>query len=418
MFWVALATAIMMLSGEGDDTRAILALITGLRQAITHTVPAEARREQALRAITEFEQAFTKHREQLQLFGKCLEAADRNYHATHADYEACSARLEPQRIALRHVLDSVQHEYEAALSPAERAGVVQSVTALPQAWILDPALATEAAQGHLQPTSPARLRGVEGVAAQRHLTLPRNVVSVVYGPLGPTTFGQRYPSAIIDAGTSLAHAKVAGSNAPGAAAQDEWYTRLGVRFGLFDDIEAGALFLPLRLAPDFAFDPILVFLTQQFRLEALDIALRLSFQTPGDTGWALSPGVLLGARGRQLAFQAGVLLPMELGTFREPRSPLVGFNAPLRVTWNLVPTFFVSADTGLAYDQFDVPDGITVPLGFGAGYTLLAGSRLIEFTTSLTWDRWWLPSQPNDVSAFQFGIFRVALGATLYFQAL
>ena len=418
MFWVALATAIMMLSGEGDDTRAILALLTGLRQAIAQTVPAEARREQALRAITQFEQAFAKHREELQVFGKCLEAADRNYHATRADYQACTARLEPQRIALRQVLDSVQHDYETALSPEERAGIVQNVSALPQAWILDPALATEAAQGHLQDASRARFRGVEGVAAQRHLTLPRNVVSVVYGPLGPTTFGQRYPSRIIDAGTSLAHADVAGSGTAAAAAQDVWYTRLGVRFGLFDDIEAGALFLPLRLAPDFAFDPILVFLTQQFRLDALDIALRLSFQTPGDTGWALSPGVALGTRGRQLAFQAAVLLPMELGTFREPQSPLVGLNVPLRVTWNVVPSFFVSADTGVAYDQFDVSDGLTVPLGFGAGYTLLAGSRLIEFTTSFTWDRWFLPSRPNDVSAFQFGVFRVGFGATLYFQAL
>ena len=35
MFWVALATAIMMLSGEGDDTRAIGLLIAGLRDAIT-----------------------------------------------------------------------------------------------------------------------------------------------------------------------------------------------------------------------------------------------------------------------------------------------------------------------------------------------------------------------------------------------
>jgi hypothetical protein len=96
----------------------------------------------------------------------------------------------------------------------------------------------------------------------------------------------------------------------------------------------------------------------------------------------------------------------------------VGLNAPVRVIWNVVPTFFLSADSGVAYDNLSQADRATVPLGFGAGYALLAGSRLVEFTTSFTWDYWLLPSQPNDASAFQFTTFRVALGATFSFQAL
>jgi hypothetical protein len=108
----------------------------------------------------------------------------------------------------------------------------------------------------------------------------------------------------------------------------------------------------------------------------------------------------------------------EVGTFGEPRSPSIGLNAPLRLIWSLVPSFFLTAETGVAYDDLSSADALTIPLGFGAGYTLLAGSRLLELTTSFTWDYWLLPGQANDVSAFQFGAFRVALGASLSFQAL
>jgi hypothetical protein len=191
-----------------------------------------------------------------------------------------------------------------------------------------------------------------------------------------------------------------------------------VRFGLFDDFEAGALFLPFELAPEFHFDSVLVFLSQQFRFDAFDLAIRFSFQTPGDTGWALAPGVVLGTHGRHIALQVGAFVPMELGTFGEPTAPRVGLNAALRVVVNLVPSFFLTGETGVAYDNLSAPDLLTIPLGFGAGYSLLAGSRLFEFTASFTWDHWLQPSRPNDLAPFQFGAFRVALGASMSFQAL
>jgi hypothetical protein len=413
MFWVALATAIMMLSGEGDDTRAITALLAGVRQAVAAHVPDQARRTDALRAVALFEQAFVKHRHELQEFGRCVDAADRKYRATGADYAACVERIEAQRATLRGTLARVQREYDSALSETERAAILDSISSLPEAWVLDPTLTTDRAA---TPGIGQRFRGLEGVAAQRHLTLPRNVVSIVYGPLTPATFGQRYPSKIIDGGTSYARASRAGS-APGGTS-DEWFTRLGVRFGLFDDFEAGALFLPFELAPNFRFDSVLVFLTQQFRFDAFDLAIRFSFQTPGDTGWALAPGLVLGTHGRRLALQVGAFLPMEVGTFGEPKAPRVGLNALLRVIWNLMPSFFLTGETGVASDDLSAPDLLTIPLGFGVGYNLLAGSRLLEFTASFSWDHWLLLGQPHDSAALQFGAFRIALGASMSFQAL
>lgn len=414
MFWVALATAIMMLSGEGDDTRAILALLGGLRAAITQTVDAGPRRSRALDAVTRFERAFETHRALLKEFGACVEAADRKYGATRDDYAACSGKLEAGRPAISRAIEEAQRSYDDALDDSERERIAEIITGLPDAWVLDPTLD---AQPHASAVSARRFRGLEGVAAQRHLTLPRNVVGLVYGPLGPATFGQRYPSKVIDGGTSYRHERWAGADAS-EPTTNEWFTRFGVRFGLFDDIEAAALFLPFELAPDFRFDSVTVALTDQLRLEDLDVGLRFSFQTPGDTGWAVAPGVTVGHRGRRLALQAGALVPMEVGSFKERKPARFGFFAPARLTYNLLPSVFVTADSGLAHDDFDHAETVSVPLGFGAGYTLLAGSRLVEFTASFTWDDFLVPGRPNGMSAFQPAVFRTAFGASMYFQAL
>ena len=400
MFWVALATAIMMLSGEGDDVRAIAALVEGLQQSISVHVEDDARRARALDAVEDFATAFARHREELQAFGDCVEAVDRRYDATRADYDACEGRVEADRARLKERLVWVQREYEAAVEPDERARIAQDLFVLPEAWVLDPTLAAS--------TAPHRFRGLEGTAARRHLTLPRNVVGIVFGPLLPSTFGQRFPSRIVDAGTSYAQ----------DGTDPTINTRLGCRFGLFDDIEGGAVFLPFEVSPDFHFEPVLAYVTKQYRLEHTNLAFRISLQTPGELGWSLAPGGLLGVPGQRLALQAGAFLPMELGTFKEAQAGHAGFNAPVRATLQVARALWLTGETGFAYDDFSVADSLSVPLGFGAGYTLLAGSRLIELTGSFTWDHFVQPGQPDDRSFVQPESFRAAVGASMYFQAL
>lgn len=403
MLWVALATLIMMLTGEIYDTRAIAKLFAALRESITDSVPDEAARAKALHAAAGFEQAFETHRLQLVAFAECIDRADHDYRATQSDYTACAERAQAERAALRRSLAALQIEYQASLSPEQHALVLRALRARPEARLLDPALAVEPAS-----RARRRSRGIEGVATQRHLTLPRNVVSIVYGPLVPSTFGQRYPSRIIDAGTSYAR---------DGDADAEWYTRVGIRIGLFDDVEASVV-LPFQLAPEFDFDPALIVLSQQIRLDAVDVVLRLSFQSPGDTGWAFSPAAIVKLRGRWLAFQAGLLAPMEIGTVRSPRAPVGGFNVPLRLTWNVLPALFLIAESGLAYENLERSDGLAVPLGFGAGYTVLAGSRLFEITGSWSFDRWLVPEREAGEPSVDWSAFRVQLGASFYFKAL
>jgi hypothetical protein len=176
--------------------------------------------------------------------------------------------------------------------------------------------------------------------------------------------------------------------------------------------------MPLQLSPKFHFDPVLIAFTQQFRLPGFDLAVRASFTTPGDTGWGLNPGLMLALPGRRIAARVGFFVPMEVGTLREKISPLVGLNAPLRVTWNLVPSFFLSAESGVAYDHLTQRGALEVPLGFGAGYTLLAGSKVIDLATSFTWDHWLLPDPESGAARLDGHAFRIAFGASLYFQAL
>jgi len=417
MLWVALATAIMLLSGEltreGDGSQAVAELIAGFRRAITSVVPATPRRTQALRAVERFEQAFATHRQDLQAFGACVEAADRKYRATEADYAACNVRIEAQRVVLHHVLVGAQHDYEAALAPAEREQIARVVMALPEARVLRQADASVATGDSI---SASRFRGVEGVAAQRHLTLPRNVMSIVYGPLGTPTLGQRYPSYVVDGGTTFARHRYRGGT-PAPDAPDVWSTRAGVRFGMFDDFEAAALFLPFELSPDLDIDPVLVVFTQQFRFEWFDVGLRASFLTPADIGWSIAPGATLRVRSRRLALHAGVFGGMQVGTVRKPEPFVAGLNAPLRLTYNVLPFVFLSAESGFAYDDLSVPGGGVIPLGFGAGYDWLVGSSLVEFAASFTWDDLLLP-KPNGRSIVQFGVYRVTIGASVSFQAL
>src|SRR6478735_2548949 len=415
MLWVALATAIMLLSGElgreADDGATLALLLAAMRKSTIQDVADSPRRAAALRALASFELGLAAYRRQLATFKACIAAADNEYGATRADYDACSQPLESERANLRASLVTAQQDYEAAVTQAERARVAQAVLALPEARLLDPAQASK------KSPLPSRSRGVEGVLTERHPTLPRNVVAVVYGPLSSATFGQRFPSRIIDGGTSYAHLNQSLADATGAE-PDLWHMRGGARVGMFDDFEAGALFMPLQLAPKFHYDPVLIFFTQQLRFQSVDLAIRASFETPGDTGWGINPGLLLARPGRSMAARLGVFLPMEVGTLRQKIAPIVGLNVPLRLTWSLIPSVFVSLDSGLAYDHLARQGELELPLGLGAGYSLLAGSKLIDITASFTWDHFLVPAPPQGEARVEWQAYRIAFGASLYFQAL
>jgi hypothetical protein len=112
------------------------------------------------------------------------------------------------------------------------------------------------------------------------------------------------------------------------------------------------------------------------------------------------------------------MVPLEVGTLRDKIDPVVGINAPLRVVWNVVPSFFVSADSGVAYDHLANRGELTVPLGFGIGSSLLTGAKVIDLGATFNWDHWLLPDPAQGSARLEWKAYRIAFGASMYFQAL
>ena len=127
MLWVALATAIMLLSGElsreADDGAILAALIAALRKATIQEVPDAPRRAAALRALTTFEAGLTAYRRQLVTFKACIAAADSKYGAVQADYDACSGPLVSERASLRASLAMLSSGARAADTATGRGGM-------------------------------------------------------------------------------------------------------------------------------------------------------------------------------------------------------------------------------------------------------------------------------------------------------
>ena len=89
MFWVALSTLLMVMTGQGDDTFVFREFLENLRDGIEQHVTDPGRRARALGVVDDTSQKFRTHREKVNEIGVCLERADRRYQVTAADYEQC-----------------------------------------------------------------------------------------------------------------------------------------------------------------------------------------------------------------------------------------------------------------------------------------------------------------------------------------
>ena len=89
MFWVALSTLLMVMTGQGDDTYVFREFLENLRDGIEQHVTDPARRQRALDIVDDTAEAFRTHRERVNVIGTCVERADRTYKVTAADYERC-----------------------------------------------------------------------------------------------------------------------------------------------------------------------------------------------------------------------------------------------------------------------------------------------------------------------------------------
>lgn len=262
------------------------------------------------------------------------------------------------------------------------------------------------------PELPAGYRrpGLGGAWAKRHLTAPMNSLVLVAGPGQNPLFGQRFDQKVVDGGGQFS--RVGSEGNPGAdlpALEDQWWTRIGVVFGLTEDWEAGALFLPFQWKPKFDWSNILVYVTRGWRFKAADIGARFSFQTPGGEQFTFNPSMpVLIRAGDRTRIDTGIFVPFSA------RNPWVGLNVPLRVTLNATPHAFVGVESGFVEPRFDVDHDMAVPLGALAGYTLLFGPSVVDVTATFNWDNLWLVDPAPNVEEIQTGAYRVVFGLSVH----
>lgn len=255
-----------------------------------------------------------------------------------------------------------------------------------------------------------RRPGLEGAWNERHLTTPMNSLRLIAGPGQPVLLGDRVSGQIVEGGGQFIREHGAGAE---AQAGDQWWFRGGVDFGLTEDWEAGAMFLPLKFAPDLELANVTAFVTRGFRFESWDFGVRLSFLTPGFKAydlraWAFNPGVPFLVRAGPARIDAGVFVPITT------RDGGVGLNAPVRATVNLGPRFFVGVETGFFEQRFDGTSKATLPLGALAGYTDLFRNKVADITADFAWDDFYQPSPAAGRDALELRRYRVGLGLVVH----
>jgi hypothetical protein len=247
-----------------------------------------------------------------------------------------------------------------------------------------------------------RRPGLEGKWSRRHLTTPVNVMRMIFGPGQPPLMGDRFAEQNVDGGPQFVRTP---------SGEDEWWLRGTVGFGLTKEWEAGAVFLPFKLAPDFDFSQITVFVTRGFRFENWDLGIRLSFQTPRFNEddlrvWLLNPGIPILYRSDFFRFDAAFFVPFAT------RDWTAGVTVPMRASVSVSPHVFFGMESGFAERNFDHDSEAVVPLGALAGYTALFGSRVVDFTAMVSWDSFYSPNADGD--AFDVKSFRVGAGFVLH----
>lgn len=127
MFWVGLATLIMLISGTGDDTREFRKRVKVMHGAIEELVPNDDRRAAAQQALDATGRAFLDHRARLDEMSQCIGKADASYHATTEVYSACLRQLDEVWKESTAQFLSAEENFRAALTPQELAGVQEKL---------------------------------------------------------------------------------------------------------------------------------------------------------------------------------------------------------------------------------------------------------------------------------------------------
>lgn len=119
MFWLGVATLLMMVSGSGDDTRAFRERARALKEALAQLVSDPVRSQTAIRTVEAIEAEFRRHRDRLHVAQTCLEKADRDFRATPETYARCTVGLDQESARTTTTFIAAEKRLRAAVTADE-----------------------------------------------------------------------------------------------------------------------------------------------------------------------------------------------------------------------------------------------------------------------------------------------------------
>jgi hypothetical protein len=197
---------------------------------------------------------------------------------------------------------------------------------------------------------------------------------------------------------------------------------LGAHFGILDDLEVGAVVLPIDFAPDFRYGNPRVEGTFRFLKGTVEMGARLRATIAtesGASGVILEPGLPMLFHITEAArLDTGVFVPMAFGAGVGPFSAgghtVVGVNIPVQFIYDVIPELHIGARTGLGMVDFGhAGESFYIPLGLVAGYAI--GNEkgpLVDIDPFFTFPYFAIPGSSGDkvVTA----LWQTGVTATVY----
>ena len=218
--------------------------------------------------------------------------------------------------------------------------------------------------------------------------------------------------------------------------------QVGATFGVTDNLEVGALVLPLQFTNPVGYGGLFVgeeksgnpgvFATYRFlRLRGVDLGARLLVQVltpqPGlGAGVLIEPSApLLLHIGRIARLDAEVGIPIGVRggtttrvgttTVQTSSSGFVGLDVPVRLAVDIVEPFHVGASTGVHVDDFGHPgESTSIPLGVFAGYAIGGRRPLVDVDAFFSFVDFFTPGGGPFGDRLNGGLFITGVSAKGY----
>jgi hypothetical protein len=201
---------------------------------------------------------------------------------------------------------------------------------------------------------------------------------------------------------------------------------IGAHFGILDDLEVGAVVLPVKLSPDFGYENPQLEATFRFVKGKIELGARVRtlFVTEKSVGGVVvEAGVPVLIHVSEAArIDTGAFALMSFGSGVSFGGEFKGgktagaLRIPFQFIYDVIPPLHVGVQTGFAIaDLSDAGHKIYVPLGVVAGYAI--GNEkgpLVDIDPYFTFPYFATPGVPSPGDKINAGAFQTGLAATVF----